>query len=201
MAASASCKRFDGAIGRAIGDRDPDARRHRDLGARQGERLEERLCGAIGELDGLRFAGEVFAQHDELVAAEAGDGVLTTNGRVQAPAHRDQQLVAGLVPEAVVHQLEPVEVDEQHRDHRVVVGVAEAFERVLEPVLGQRAVGQAGEGVVQREPTQLLGAGIPVDGEGGEVARPFEHTQLTGLGVAHGVEEEAEQPEELAPVG
>ena len=47
------CSRLDGAVGRPVGDRDADARRHRDLGARQRERLGERLGGAVGELDGL----------------------------------------------------------------------------------------------------------------------------------------------------
>ncbi len=39
----------------------------------------------------------------------------------QATAHRDEQLVAGLVAESVVDELEAVEVDEQHGDHRATV--------------------------------------------------------------------------------
>ena len=50
---------------------------------------------------------------DELVAAEAGHGVLPADGSRQALADRDEQLVAGVVAEAVVHDLEPVEVEEQ----------------------------------------------------------------------------------------
>ena len=111
----------------------------------------------------------------------------------EPPAHRHQELVAGLVTEAVVHQLEAVEVDEQHRDCIVVVGLGEPFERVLEPVLRQRAVGEAGQGVVQREATELLGARVAVDGERGEVAGALEDRQLARARVAHGAEEEAEQ--------
>ena len=40
-----------------------------------------------------------------------------------------EQLVAGVVTEAVVHELEPVEVDEHHADD--VVGAARVFDRVL----------------------------------------------------------------------
>ena len=43
------------------------------------ERLDERVRGALGELDRLALVAEVFAQHDELVAAEAGDGVLAAD--------------------------------------------------------------------------------------------------------------------------
>ena len=37
--------------------------------------------GALGQLDRLLVAVEVLAEHDELVAAEAGDGVLAADGR------------------------------------------------------------------------------------------------------------------------
>ena len=90
IAASASCSRFDGALRRPVGDRDPDARRHRHLGAGEHERLGERRGRALGELDGLLLAAEVLAQHDELVAAEAGDGVLAAHGAVEPAAHRDR---------------------------------------------------------------------------------------------------------------
>ena len=98
-------------------------------------------CGrALGQLDRLLLAAQVLAEHDELVAAEPRDGVLAADGLAEPAAHRDQELVAGLVTEAVVHELEAVEVDEQHRHHRFVVAVGEPRQRVAEPVLRQRAV-------------------------------------------------------------
>ena len=65
-----------------------------------------------------------------------------------------QQLVAGAVAEAVVDLLEPVEVDEQHREH--VPGPRGAGQRLVEPVAEQRAVGEVGEAVVERLPRELL---------------------------------------------
>ena len=160
------------------------------------------MRGALGQLDRLMLVAEVFAQHDELVAAEAGDGVLAADARAEPPADRDQQLVAGLVAQPVVHQLEAVEVDEEHRDHGVVVAVGEAGERVLEPVLHERTVGQPGERVVQREVAELLGARVAVDRDRDEVADPLEHRELAPASGSRTVRRKnAKQPEELAAVG
>ena len=71
-------------------------------------------------------AREVVAEHHELVAAEARDDVAGPD-RVPEPL-RDghDELVAERVPEAVVDELEVVEVDEQHRDHAVPLPPARA---------------------------------------------------------------------------
>ena len=62
----------------------------------------------LGGLAGVR-------QEDrELVATHAGDEIGGTHGRAQAPRHLDEDVVAGLVAECVVHRLEPVEI--QHDD-------------------------------------------------------------------------------------
>ena len=54
------------------------------------------------------------AQHDELVAAHPGHDVALVDGAAQALGDLDQQPVAGLVTEAVVDDLEVVEVEEEH---------------------------------------------------------------------------------------
>ena len=74
---------------------------------------------AVGDLFDLALVGEVLADHDELVAAESRHGVLAADGVGEAAAHRDEQLVARVVTEAVVDDLEAVEVEEEHRDHGV----------------------------------------------------------------------------------
>jgi hypothetical protein len=51
------------------------------------------------------------------------------------------------VPEAVVHGLEPVEVDEQQRDRRSLA--LRPRQHVVEAVPEQRSVGQAGQRVVE----------------------------------------------------
>ena len=56
----------------------------------------------------------VGQQDGELVAAEAGDGVAVAKGRLHALRDRLQQLVADVVPERVVDELEAVEIEEEH---------------------------------------------------------------------------------------
>ena len=62
--------------------------------------------------------------------------------------HDVQQPVADLVTEVVVHGLEPVEVEVEHREVRLVP--ADARQRGLEAVEQQHPVGQPGERIVQR---------------------------------------------------
>ena len=60
-------------------------------------------------------AVDVGQQHDELVAAGAGDEVGVTGRVLQALGELQDQRVAGLVAERVVHELEVVQVEVQHR--------------------------------------------------------------------------------------
>ena len=65
-----------------------------------------------------------------------------------------EQLVTFPVSQAVVHRLEIVEVDEQHR--QVGARQADPGQGVLEPVLEERLVGQSGQGVVEGPVLQLV---------------------------------------------
>ena len=78
------------------------------------------------------------AKKDELVAAEAGqDAVGPGEGR-QAGGDLDQQQVAFPVPQAVVDQLEPVQIQEQHGTGRVRL----PGESHLDPVHQKSAIEQ-----------------------------------------------------------
>ena len=68
-------------------------------------------CGEVGR---VVHAVDVFAQHDELVAAEPRDGVGLAHRALDARGRLDEELVADGVAERVVHRLEAVEVDEEH---------------------------------------------------------------------------------------
>jgi hypothetical protein len=52
-------------------------------------------------------------EHSELVSAEPGDQIAGAGAGLQAAAHADEQLIAGVVTEAVVHRLELIEIHEQ----------------------------------------------------------------------------------------
>ncbi len=75
-------------------------------------------------------------------------------------AASDQQLVALAVPEAVVDLLEVVEVEEEHGD-RVPLPLRE-LEGVIHAIAEQRAVGEAGERVVEGLVQQLLLEALPL---------------------------------------
>ena len=79
------------------------------------ERRAQRRDDAFGDLGRVVHAVEVFAQHDELVAADARDRVGLADGGLQTGRRLDEQQVAGRVAERVVDRLEPVEVDVQAR--------------------------------------------------------------------------------------
>ena len=115
--------------------------------------------------DTLRLADAAHrAQQDpELVRAEPGHGVRRPRCADEPPPDLGEQQVAGRVPEALVDDLEPVEVEEDERDPRRATAPATRragpgragardgarLELVREPVEQQRPVRQAREQVVE----------------------------------------------------
>ena len=81
--------------------------------------------------------GRARAEHDELVAAEPGDDVLHADRARDPVGDEHEELVAGVVAEPVVDELEPVEVDEHHPDD--VVGAARVARS--RPARGRAACG------------------------------------------------------------
>ncbi len=77
-------------------------------------RLGEGVEQALGDVGCLGGVVEPVAHHDELVAAEPGDHVTGAHLRPQASGGFQEQLVPDVVAEGVVHDLEAVEVEEQH---------------------------------------------------------------------------------------
>ena len=89
---------------------------------------------------------------------------------------RPQQLVAGVVADAVVDQLEVVEVEEEDPDRRA--GDGAAVERVAERVDEAEPVGQAGERVVQDAVAQRLVGGVALDRVGEDVGRGLDEVHV-----------------------
>ena len=117
------------------------------LAVAQDEGPRQRLRDPLGDPGRAALVPDVLGEHGELVAAEARDRVSGAQRLLDPGGHGGEQLVAGGVAEAVVDELELVEVEEEHRDR----GLAPAGDRegVLEPVEEEVAVGQAGERVVE----------------------------------------------------
>ena len=91
----------------------PIAARRDNLLPRQVERLADRIEQSLPRRSCARAAEHSIARIDELVAAEPRNGVARAQRRLQPSRHRDEQIVADGVAETVVHQLEPVEVEQQ----------------------------------------------------------------------------------------
>ena len=87
--------------------------------------------------------------HLELVAAHARHGVVVAQRGAQPARDLLQQLVADVVAQRIVDELEAVEVDEQHR--HLLVEALRLRQRLGEAIHQHRAVGQAGERVVVRQ--------------------------------------------------
>ena len=85
--------------------------------------------------------------------SRAGVSAGRRQSRSRSP-HSRSSCVAARVAERVVHGLEVVEVDEEHRDRVDVAAVA--VERVRDAVLEQRAVRETRQLVVERLVEQLL---------------------------------------------
>ena len=91
---------------------DADAGAGVDLPAVDHDRRVEGVEDALGHLDDGSGVGGVLEEDGELVAAEASGRVARAEAAPQAVGDGTEQLVAGAVAEAVVHELEVVEVDE-----------------------------------------------------------------------------------------
>jgi hypothetical protein len=163
--------------------RDADACGDDDLFAADRERLLHELEHAAGERVRVDLAADALAHHHELVATEAGYQVAGTQRVTQARREIDEQLVAGRVPHAVVEDLEPVDVQEEHRGLRVTVtgrlgDPAEAVDDAL-------AVRKTSQLVMARLVRELRLRPVAFDREGGQVRCQHKATtiRVVGLGV------------------
>jgi len=136
------------------------AGRHADLPAGDGEGGGQGVDESLGDALGLGGVADVDADDDELVAAEAGYEVVGPDGVRQPVGHGQEELVARLVAEGVVDELEVVEVDEQHRHGRLGPG-----QLIPQRLPEQAAVGKAGEAVVGR----VVGQGLLEEAALGDV--------------------------------
>jgi hypothetical protein len=138
---------------------DPQIRRSRGHGLHEYlAHAPRRLLGrAGGALDRRRQVGQ---QHEELVAAIAPHEIRRPRGAAQAVRHRHEHLVAHLVAEAVVHELEVVEVH-VHGAHGAAV-LSRPGDCLVERRAELLAVRKPGERVVIRAMAQLLLGPLPV---------------------------------------
>ena len=136
--------------------RNADADAGEDLVPAHFQRRRQLLVNPLGNAGGVRFAADLIEQDGELVAAEARERVARSNAALEAPSDTDEELVAGLVSEAVVDGLEAIEIEVEHREGRGAERPLRALKEVLQAVDEQRSIRQIGERIVERLPLQLL---------------------------------------------
>src|SRR4029077_2219093 len=100
----------------APADRDSGAGADEVLAVAQDEGPPQRLRYPLGDAGGATLVPDVLGEHRELVAAEARDRVSGTERLLDPGGHGGEELVSCGVAEAVVGDLELVEVEEEHRD-------------------------------------------------------------------------------------
>ena len=105
----------------------------------------------------------------ELVAAEVADEVVDARHGAQAVRRtRARSSSPARVPEAVVHDLEPVEIEEEHRG--APIGGTHTFDRVVEAFDDRATVRQTGQVVVARLMLEVTLGLVALDGDRGEMA-------------------------------
>lgn len=101
---------------RSLAERDADTGPDRHLATQARDRLPQDLEDALGHADGPLFGHVLLEQHDELVAVQPRHRVARAARRQDALRDCHQHLVTGMVSQAVVDDLEPVEVEQQDGD-------------------------------------------------------------------------------------
>ena len=115
------------------------------------------LHDALGQMP--RFIAVADADQDaKLIATKTRDHIFMAAHRAfdMARQHREQ-LVAGVMPEAVIDTLEMVDIEENCRHHAFALGFFCDF--LGEDLIETAAIEQAGQGVIMRHLLQR-GAGL-----------------------------------------
>src|ERR1700678_2230202 len=97
-------------------DRNPDGRRDHDLMLVEPYRDGQSGPEPMGECLDLIMIEHTRLNHDEFVTTQARDQVVRPGRRPQALADRREQVITGVMTEAIVDLLETIQIDEMHRE-------------------------------------------------------------------------------------
>ena len=135
-------------------DADADAAIDAHFVAVEHDRLGHGLLNAVQDLQRVAEAAVIAKDEHELVTAVTRHGIRLAQAGLEALGGFDQQFVAGTVAKAVVHKLEVIEIDEGQRAVRALA--LRQTQQLLQAVLQQVAVGQAGQRIVRCLVFELL---------------------------------------------
>ena len=109
------------------------------------------------------FGGAVHAHEHELVTPQAGQHAIVTDETLAVVRHRREHAVAHRMALRVVDLLEAVEVNEQHGGLPALL--ARSVQKPLGQIHAMGAVGQAGQGVKERQLFHALLSAQQIAGE------------------------------------
>ncbi len=164
-------QQFLGAGGVPRIDRDADRGADRHQLLLEQERPVEAAAQLLRDQLHLAGVGDVLAQHDELVAADPRHQTVRGNLEAQLLGDIAQQAVTDRVALEVVHFLEVVEIDPQHRAQRAAF--IAAGDGGIEPLAQHLAVRQAGQRVMMGEETEAVVGALAV-------LNVVDHQQMAG---------------------
>jgi hypothetical protein len=134
--------------------RDPDTRGREHVLALQLERVRQPLLDAPRRVHGI--VGVLDLQEDgELIATQARNRLVRAHARPERARDAHEQGIADGMAEAVVHDLEAIQIHEQNGTALLRLA-APARQRRRQPINEQRAVRQTRQRVVQRIVAQTL---------------------------------------------
>ncbi len=168
--------RFDLGIG---DQRDADRHAHLHRAGFQHEGFLEQLEHAARQMRGARRIG-FGLEDDKFVTTQPRHGIGRAAQRGHAVGHLADQLVAGMVAQQVVHFLEAVEIEAMHC--RLAIIAPRHRQHLAQPVEHHRAVGQAGQRVVEGQMAGTRLAGDQVAGHGAALADEIEHRKTENRG-------------------
>src|SRR5216684_956391 len=134
-----------GVLGQTEGD--ADAGRSEYFPGPDREGRAQRLLNPERDGVGLLLVAERVQENGELVSAQPGKDVSLPQARLEPSRHRGEQLVAHRVAEAVVDDLEAVEVEIERREPGAAGPLLDLVEPPPEPLHEDRAVAEPGQRV------------------------------------------------------
>ena len=135
------------------------------------EGLREQLDQLIGQGADHGRILDILNDADELIPAQSRQGIADAQARLQPVRNRHQQFVADGVAERVIHFLEAVEVNEQHRQLQCFSRLeANAFLQLLGE---HQPVGQASQRIMMRQVIKAQFGVAPFDNFGAQFRRAF----------------------------
>ena len=132
---------------RAVVHHDANRGGEHDLLGADLHRGSKRAAHALGKRRDVVWLGLGNEEDGELIAAEARERILRVEVPAKPAGKRQQHAVADDEPEALVHVLEAVDVDEEKR-RPVGLALARPRDRARDAVHEQLAVGKPGEAVM-----------------------------------------------------